>query len=355
MKGLNVSLTNVQVKPDGKPDEENIRYYDTTPSIKRQLFPCATVLRVMTTVRTSSISIYMSDLRADERCHFFIQIQGTLTEPFRVLYNNNNSTSTPDFSLYEGDNDFYVIQGSFYTSLIISYPHIEIDQFSAKAGTLHVDTQITYTDKSLTSLSQPGFDVRLFGYSIIQSKKIVESNIAKLNDIRRRLGNQPVVPTSATQLDVNAGTNNVSFVTPETLQNSDLVKSILDDDLQEKFEVKSCLVNNQSGRTEIKQPQEFDENLSWFYPCSVVFKTTLTTNSTRIVFFPNGDKNGNLHPDRPWMENRFLCFLFQIKVEDGGVIRHPDKYSLSEGLNVNFTPTKSSTNNQNYFYLTARL
>ena len=353
--GLNVSITNPQVKPDGSLNEENISYYDTTPSIKRQLFPCAMVLRAMTTGTTSSISIYMSDIRSDEQCHFFVQIQGTLTKPFRVLYTDNHSTTIPQFRLYEGDNNFYVLQGSFYTNLIISNPHVEIDQFSAKAGTLYIDAQFTYTDKSITTLPQQGFDVRLFGYSIIQSKKIVESNIAKLNDIRRRLGSQLVVPTSATQLDVNAGTNNINFITPETLQNSDLVKSTLDDDLHEKFEIKSSLVNNQSGRTEIKQPQEFDENLSWFYPCSVVFKTTLTTNSTRITFFPNRDKNGNLRPDRPWMENRLICFLFQIKVEDGGVIRHPDKFSLSEGFNINFTPTKSSTNNQNYFYLTARL
>ena len=343
------------MKPDGSLNEGNISYYDLPSATKKQLFPCATVLRAMTTGTTSSISIYMSDIRSDVQCHFFVQIQGTLTKPFRVLYTDNHSTAIPQFSLYEGSNNLYVLQGSFYTGLIISNPHVEIDQFTANVGTLCIDAQFTYTDKSITSLSQPGFDVRLFGSSFDQVKNNIESNETQTNDLRTKVDNPPNIPTSATQLGVNTGVNNVSFITPETFQNSDLVKSILDNDLHERFEVKSSLVNNQSGRTEIKQPQEFDENLSWFYPCSVVFKTTLTTNSTRIVFFPNRDKNGDLRPDRPWMENRFLCFLLQIKVEDGGVMRHPDKYSLSEGFNINYTPTKSSTNNQNYFYLTARL
>ena len=352
--GLNVSITNPQVKPDGSLNEGNISYYDLPSATKKQLFPCAMVLRAMTTGTTSSISIYMSDIRSDEQCHFFVQIRGTLTKPFRVLYTDNHNTAIPQFSLYEGGNNFYVLQGSFYTGLIISNPHVEIDQFSAKAGTLYIDAQFTYTDKSITSLSQTGFDVRLFSSSFDQSLKDIELNETEINDLKTRVSNIPTTQ-KASQSEVNDGTNNDKFITPDTFRNSDLVKSIIDPDLHEKFEVKSSFVNNQSGRTEIKQPQEFDENLSWFYPCSVVFKTTLTTNSTQIVFFPNRDKNGNLRPDRPWMENRFLCFLFQIKVEDGGAIRHPDKYSLSGGLNINYTPTKSSTNNQNYFYLTARL
>ena len=100
--GLNVSITNPQLKPDGSPNEGNISYYDLPSATKKQLFPCATVLRAMTTGTTSSISIYMPDIRSDEQCHFFVQIQGTLTKPFRVLYTDNHSTAIPQFSSYEG-------------------------------------------------------------------------------------------------------------------------------------------------------------------------------------------------------------------------------------------------------------
>ena len=159
------------MKSDGSPNEGNISYYDLPSATKKQLFLCATVLRAMTTGTTSSISIYMSDIRSGEQWYFFVQIQETLTKPFRVLYTDNHSTTIPQFNSYEGGKNFYVLQGSFYTGLIIRNPHVEMHQFSAKADTLYINTQFTYTDKSITSLSQPGFDVRLFGSSFDQSSK----------------------------------------------------------------------------------------------------------------------------------------------------------------------------------------
>ena len=50
----------------------------------------------------------------------------------------------------------------------LSNPNIEIDQFIANIGTLYMDAQFTYTDDSVTSLSQPGFDIRSFGSSFDQ-------------------------------------------------------------------------------------------------------------------------------------------------------------------------------------------
>ena len=277
--------------------------------LKKQLFPCATVLRAMTTGTTSSISIYMSDIRSDEQCHFFVQIQGTLTKPFRVLYTDNHSTTTPQFSLYEGGNNFYVLQGSFYTNLIISNPHVEIDQFSAKAGTLYIDAQFTYTYKSITSLSQPAFDVRLFGSSFDQSLKDIELNETEINDLKTKVSNIPTTQ-KASQSEVNDGTNNDKFITPNTFHNSDIIKSIIDDDLYEKFEADVIASNNQSGNVEWKQPQDFSDDLSGFYPCSKVVEIPLSTTSTEISIYPNQDELGDLRPDRPWMEDRMICMFF---------------------------------------------
>ena len=164
----------------------------------------------------------MSDIRSDEQCHFFVQIQGTLTKPFRLLYTDNHSTTTPQFSLYEGGNNFYVLHGSFYTGLIISNPHVEIDQFSAKAGTLYIDAHFTYADKFITSLSQPGFDVRLFGSSFDQSSKDIELNETEINDLKTRVSNLPKTQ-KASQSEVNDGTNNDKFITPDTFHNSDII------------------------------------------------------------------------------------------------------------------------------------
>ena len=264
--GLNISITNPQVKPDGSLNEGNISYYDLPSATKERLFPCAMVLRAMTTGTTSSISIYMSDIRSDEQCHFFVQIQGTLTKPFRVLYTDNHNTTIPQFSSYEGGNNFYVLQGSFYTGLIISNPHVEIDQFSAKAGTLHIDAQFTYTDKSITSLSQPGFDVRLFGSSFDQSLKDIELNETEINDLKTKVSNIPTTQ-KASQSEVNDGTNNDKFITPNTFHNSDIMKSIIDDDLYEKYEADVIASNNQNGNVVWKQPQDFNVDLSGFYPC----------------------------------------------------------------------------------------
>ena len=237
------------MKPDGNPNEGNISYYDLPSATKKQLFPCATVLRAMTTGTTSSISIYMSDIRSDEQCHFFVQIQGALTKPFRVLYTDNHSTAIPQFSSYEGGNNFYVLQGSFYTGLIISNPHVEIDQFSAKVGTLYIDAQFTYTDKSITSLSQPGFDVRLFGSSFDQSSKDIELNETEITDLKTRVTNIPTTQ-KASQSEVNDGTNEDKFITPDTFHNSDIINSIIDDDLYEKFEADVIASNNQNGNVE---------------------------------------------------------------------------------------------------------
>ena len=154
----------------------------------------------------------MSDIRSDEQCHIFVQIQGTLTKPFRVLYTDNHSTTIPQFSSYEGGNNFYVLQGSFYTGLIISNPHVEINQLPAKAGTLYIDAQFTYTDKSITSLSQPGFDFRLFGSSFDQSSKDIELNKTEINNLKTRVSNIPATE-KASQSEVNDGTNEDKFIT----------------------------------------------------------------------------------------------------------------------------------------------
>ena len=128
----------------------------------------------MITATTNSIAIYATDIRSDEQCHFFIQIRGPLTKPFRFLYKDNHNTVIPQLNIYEGPNNYLVLQGGFNTGKILSNPNVEIDQFIANAGTLYIDAQFTYTDDSVTSLSQPGVDVRLFGSSFDQSSKNIE-------------------------------------------------------------------------------------------------------------------------------------------------------------------------------------
>ena len=302
----------------------------------------------MTTGTTSSISIYMSDIHSDEQCHFFVQIQGTLTKPFRVLYTDNHSTAIPQFSSYEGGNNFYVLQGIFYTGLIISNPHVEIDQFSAKAGTLYIDAQFTYTDKSITSLSQPGFDVRLFGSSFDQSSKDIELKETEINDLKTRVSNIPTTQ-KASQSEVNDGTNEDKFMTPDTFHNSDIINSIIDDDLYEKFEADVIVSNNQNGNVEWKQPQDFSDDLSGFYPCSKVVEIPLSTTSTEISIYPNQDELGNLRSDRPWMEDRMICMLFQMVVKKGNRLSYPTNAHFGN-VSTSFIPKTKLTRYDDYFY-----
>ena len=54
----------------------------------------------------------------------------------------------PQLNIYEGPNNYFVLQGIFNTGKILNNPNVEIDQFRANAGTLHIDAQFTYTDDS---------------------------------------------------------------------------------------------------------------------------------------------------------------------------------------------------------------
>ena len=252
--------------------------------------------------------------------------------------------------MYEGGNNFYVLQGSFYTGLIISNPHVEIDQFSAKAGTLYINAQFTYTEKSITSLSQPGFDVRLFSSSFDQSSQDIELNETEINDLKTKVINIPTTQ-KASQSEVNDGTNNEKFITPDTFHNSDIINSIIDDDLYEKFEADVIASNNQNGNVERKQPQDFSDDLSGFYPCSKVVEIPLSITSTEISIYPNQDELGNLRSDRPWMEDRMICILFQMVVKKGNLLHYPTNVNFSNiGLNTSFTPKVKSTRYNDYFF-----
>ena len=292
----------------------------------------------------------MPDICRDEQCHFFEQIQGTLTKPFRFLYTDNHSTAIPQFSLYEGANNFYVLEGSFFTGLIISNPHVEIDRFTAVDGMLYIDAQFTYTNKSITSLSQPGFDIRLFGSSFDQSLKDIESNEIDINDLKTRVSNIPTTQ-KASQSEVNDGTNNDKFITPDTFHNSDIINSIIDDDLYQKYEADIIASNNQNGNVIWRQPQDFSDGLSGSYPCSKVVEIPLSITSTEISIYPNQDELGNLRSDRPWMEDRMICMLFQMIVKKGNLLHYPTNVHFSNiGLNTNFTPKVRSTRYDDYFF-----
>ena len=186
---LSVAITNLDTKPDGTPNIDTKSYYDLPLALKKQFYPRSTISRSVTTATTSSIATYATDIRSDEQCHFFIRIQGPLTKPFRFLYKDNHNTAIPQLFIYEGPNNYFVLQGSFNTGKIFSNPYVEIDQFTANAGTLYIDAQFTYTDDSLTSLSQPGFDVRLLGSSFDQSSRNIEANETEINTLKTRVNN----------------------------------------------------------------------------------------------------------------------------------------------------------------------
>ena len=306
----------------------------------------------MITAATSSIAIYESDIRSDEQCHFFIQIQGPLTKPFRFLYKYNHNTVILQLDIYEGPNNYFVLQGSFNTGKILSNPNVEIDQFTANAGTLYIDAQFTYTDDSVTSLSQPGYDIRLFGSSFDQSSRDIGLNKLEINNLKTRVSNISTTQ-KASQSEVNVGTNNDKFITPDTFHNSDIINSIIDDDLYEKYEADVIASNNQNAKVEWKQPQDFSDDLSGFYPCSKVVEIPLSTTSTEISIYPNQDELGNLRKDRPWMEDRMICMLFQMVVKKGNLLHYPTNVHFSNiGLNTNFTPkVKSTRYNDSFFYI----
>ena len=102
--------------------------------------------------------------------------------------------------MYEGPNNYFVLQGSFNTGKILSNPNVEIDLFTANAGTLYIDAQFTYTDDSITSLSQTGFDVRLFGSSFDQSSKNIELNETEINNLKTRVSNIPTTQKASQSL-----------------------------------------------------------------------------------------------------------------------------------------------------------
>ena len=297
----------------------------------------------------------MSDIRSDEQCHFFVQIQGTSTKPFRFLYIDNHNTNIPQLNVYEGPNNYYVLQGSFDTGLMLSNPQVDVDLFTAKAGTLYVEAQFTYTDKSVTSLSQPGFDVRLFGSSFDQSAKNIELNETEINNLKTRVSNISTTQ-KASQSEVNVGTNNDKFITPDTFHNSDIINSIIDDDLYETFEADVIASNNQNGNVEWKQPHDFSDDLYGFYPCSKVVEIPLSTTSTEILIYPNQDELGNLRSDRPWIEDRMICMLFQMVVKKGSLHHYPTNVHFSNvGLNTKFTPKVKSTRYNDYFFTSTNI
>ena len=94
---LIVSLTNLKTKPDGNPDIDTISYYDLPSALKEQFYPCSTISRSVTTATTSSISIYTSDIRSDERCHFFVQILGTTILTSLNLTRTRGLTTTTSY------------------------------------------------------------------------------------------------------------------------------------------------------------------------------------------------------------------------------------------------------------------
>ena len=116
----------------------------------------------------------------------------------------------------------------------------------AKPGTLYIDAQFTHTDKSIMSLSQPGFDVRLFGSSFDQLSRNIELNEIEIDNLKTRVNNVSATQRSS-QLEVNVGTNDDKFITSVTFQNSDTISSLLEYDLHEKFEAIAASSNNQNG------------------------------------------------------------------------------------------------------------
>ena len=135
-------------------------------------------------------------------------------------------------------------------------------------------------------------------------------------------------------------------MTPNTFHNSDIINSIIDDDLYENFEADVIASNNQN--VEWKQPQDLSDDLSDLYPCSKVVEIPLSITSTEISIYPNQDELGNL---RPWMEDRMICMLFQMVVKSGNLLHYPTNVHFSNiGLNTSFTPKVKSTRYNNYLF-----
>ena len=89
----------------------------------------------------------------------------------------------------------------------------------------------------------------------------------------------------------------------------------------------------------------------FFYPCSKVVEIPLSTTSTEISIYPNQDELGNLRPDRPWMEDRMICMLFQMVVKSGNFLHYPTNVHFNNvGVNTGFTP-KTKSYNDYFFYI----
>ena len=175
-------------------------------------------------------------------------------------------------------------------------------------------------------------------------------NETEINDLKIRVSNIPTTQ-KASQSEVIDGTNNDKFITPNTFHNSDIINSIIDDDLYEKFEADVIASNNQNGNVVWKQPQDFNVDLSGFYPCSKVVEIPLSTKSTEISIYPNQDELGNLRLDRPWMEDRMICMLFQMVVKKGNLLSYPTNAHF-HSVSTSFTPIQKLTRyNDYYFYI----
>ena len=173
-------------------------------------------------------------------------------------------------------------------------------------------------------------------------------NETEINDLKTKVSNIPTTQ-KASQSEVNDGTNNNKFITPNTYHNSDIMKSIIDDDLYEKYEAEVIASNNQNGNVEWKQPQDFNVDLSGFYPCSKVVEIPLSTTSTEISIYPNQDELGDLRLDRPWMEDRMICMLFQMVVKKGNLLSYPTNAHFGS-VSTSFTPIQKLMRYDDYYF-----
>ena len=173
-------------------------------------------------------------------------------------------------------------------------------------------------------------------------------NETEINDLKIRVSNIPTTQ-KASQSEVNDGTNNDKFITPYTFHNSDIINSIIDDDLYEKFEADVIASNNQNGNVVWKQPEDFNVDLSGFYPCSKVVEIPLSSTSTEISIYPNQDELGDLRLDRPWMEYRMICMLFQMVVKKGNLLSYPTSAHF-HSVSTSFTPIQKLTRYDDYYF-----
>ena len=173
-------------------------------------------------------------------------------------------------------------------------------------------------------------------------------NETETNTLKTRVSNISITQ-KASQSEVHVGTNNDKFVTPDTLHNIDIINSIVDDDFYEKLEAHVIASDNQNGTVVWKQPQDFSDDLSGFYPCSKVVEIPLSTTSTEISIYPNQDELGDLRPDRPWMEDRMICMLFQMVVKKGNLLSYPTNAHF-HSVSTSFTPIQKLTRYNDYYY-----